>query len=88
MLQDLIETFCIVNIDSLNAESEMGDLIETFCIVNSIYENWCKERIKFNRNILYCKFTYGKIRNLPISHLIETLCIVNKIESKGFECFF
>ena len=37
-------------------------------------------KIRFNRNILYCKFfnEYGTSRGIP--HLIGTFCIVNVVQ--------
>ena len=54
---NLIETFCIVNIIiKIITSLVKGDLIETFCIVNNYEISYHKNREKFNRNILYCKF--------------------------------
>jgi len=36
--------------------------------------------MKFNRNILYCKYKEDVVNNINTAHLIETFCIVNYTE--------
>ena len=36
-----------------------------------------KDRLIFNRNILYCKYEYAEKSKNTIFDLIETFCIVN-----------
>ena len=74
----LIGTFCIVNsLTSMSNDVSLVNLIGTFCIVNYLLSYPMFQLDKFNRNILYCKFTNIMIFNILIIDLIGTFCIVN-----------
>ena len=73
----LIETFCIVNTQKFLQKFLFSlHLIETFCIVNYKLEMRDNINIKFNRNILYCKYKSDMLNKSNTINLIETFCIV------------
>ena len=44
-----------------------------------VYYSSSLGKIRFNRNILYCKFVNTELLDNDIKNLIETFCIVNLI---------